>query len=82
MTKFTAENLLKLFDEVVAEYEPEMARHIARWGHPKSMSTWRNEIASLRTKIEKRPEVVLEQIRKELNISKDEMNTLIAKYTP
>ena len=82
MTKFTSENLLKLFDEVVAEYEPEMARHIARWGHPTSMSAWKKDVAALRTKIEKRPTVVLEQLRKEMKMSKDEMNALIAKYTP
>ena len=81
MTKFTAENLLELFDRVVAEYRPEMERHIKRWGRPKSMATWESEIASLRTKIEKRPTVVLEQIRKELKISKDEMNSLIEKYS-
>ena len=81
MTKFTAENLLKLFDQVVEEYRPEMERHIKKWGHPKSMSKWESEVATLRNKVEKRPTVVHEQIRKELKISKDEMNALIAKYS-
>ena len=80
MTEFTSEKLLALFDQVVSEYEPEMQRHIARWGHPKSYSTWQKEITSLRNKIAQRPSVVLEQIRKEFNYSKDEMNQLIEKY--
>ncbi|MBQ5991371.1 MAG: lamin tail domain-containing protein [Clostridia bacterium] len=81
MTKFTSEKLLELFDQVVEEYRPEMERHIKRWGHPKSISKWESEVATLRNKVEKRPTVVLEQIRKELKISKDEMNALIAKYS-
>lgn len=82
LTKFTSENLLKLFDEVVAEYEPEMERHIARWGHPTSISAWKKDVAELRTKVEKRPTVVLEQLRKEMKLSQSEMDALIAKYTP
>lgn len=79
-TQFSSQRLLKLFDEVVAEYEPEMQRHISRWGTPSSISKWRTEVAALRKKVEQRPNVVLEQLRKEFNVPKDEMDALIAKY--
>lgn len=81
MTQFSADTLLELFDQVVAEYEPEMQRHIARWGHPKSYSTWKKEVAALRNKIELRPTVVLEQVRKEFKYSQADMDALIAKYS-
>ena len=81
MTQFSAETLLELFDRVVAEYEPEMQRHIARWGHPKSYSAWQKEVASLRNKIEQRPSIVLEQVRKEFKYSQADMDALIAKYS-
>ncbi len=81
MTRFSADTLLELFDRVVAEYEPEMQRHIARWGTPSSLSKWRSEVETLRKKVEQRPSVVLEQVRKEFNLSKSEMDALIAKYS-
>ena len=79
-TQFTAERLLKLFDEIVAEMEPEMQRHIARWKQPSSYSKWQKEVQALRKKVAERPNVVLEQVRKEFNLSKAEMNEIIAKY--
>ena len=80
-TQFTSERLLSLFDQVVAEMEPEMQRHIAKWKTPSSMSKWQKEVQTLRKKVAERPNVVLEQVRKEFNVSKDEMNALIAKYS-
>ena len=81
MTEFTSEKLLALFDQVVAEYEPEMQRHIDRWHHPSSYSSWQKNIKELRNKIAQRPSVVLEQVRKEFDYSKEEMNQLIEKYS-
>ena len=80
MTQFSAERLTALLDQVVSELEPEMARHIARWGHPKSVSAWKSNVESLRKNLEKRPELALEHIRKEFKVSESEMNELIAKY--
>lgn len=79
-TQFTAERLLKLFDDVVAEIEPEMQRHISKWKTPSTMSKWQKEVQTLRKKVAERPNVVLEQVRKEFKLSKEEMNALIAKY--
>ena len=82
MTRFSAENLTALLDQVASELEPEMERHIARWNHPKSVSAWKNSVESLRNKLIKRPAIVLEHLRKEFKLSTAEMDALIAKYTP
>ena len=81
MNDFSAERLLTLYDQVVSELEPEMERQIHRWSLPRSYSKWESAVRQLRNKIEKRPGVVLEQIRKEFNLSKDEMDAIIAKYS-
>ncbi len=81
MTQFTSERLIALLDQMEAELEPEMARHIERWSHPKSVADWKNNVQKLRSILEKRPEVVLEQVRKEFNVSKEDMNALIEKYS-
>ena len=44
------------------------------------MSKWKEEIKSLRDKLEKRPMIALEQICKEFSVSQSEMEALIAKY--
>ena len=67
---------------MVAELEPEMERHIARWKSPSSVSAWKSEVETLRKKFTQRPQYALEHIRKEFKISESEMNALIAKYTP
>ena len=82
MTRFSANSTTALLDRVASELEPEMERHIARWGHPKSMSAWKSSVQSLRNKLEKRPSIALEHLRKEFKLSTAEMDALIAKYTP
>lgn len=58
VTKYYLNNdrLLPLLDSMAAEIEPEMARQIARWGHPQSMSHWKSEIAKLRQNLIDRPQ--------------------------
>ena len=80
MTRFSAENMTKLLDQMVSELEPEMARHIERWSHPKSVAVWKENIEKFRVKLQKRPEIVLEQVRKEFGLSTAAMNELIEKY--
>ncbi len=80
MTQLSPERLTALLDQMTKELEPEMARHIERWKYPKSMSDWRSSIETLRKKLEKRPAIALEHIRKEFNIKQSEIDALIAKY--
>jgi len=45
-----------------ALFEPEMERHIKRWGHPKSMNTWNGEINSMIEFAQKRHCVLKQQL--------------------
>ncbi len=81
MTQLSGESLTKLLDQMTKELEPEMERHIARWKYPKSISSWKSNIKTFRSNLEKRPMIALEHIRKEFKISESEMNALIAKYS-
>jgi hypothetical protein len=45
-TVFSCENMKKLFDEMVAVLEPEMQRHIKRWGG--SMNEWQSNTNKMR----------------------------------
>lgn len=49
---FSCENMLQYFDEVVASIEPEMPRHIARWGG--TVQEWKKNVKQLRYFIERR----------------------------
>ncbi len=80
LTQFSTERLTALLDQMESELEPEMERHIARWKYPKSVSAWKENVASLRRILEKRPDIVLGQIKKEFKLSDKEMNELIEKY--
>ena len=80
MTYFTAERLTALIDQMEAELAPEMQRHIDRWKNPSSYSKWQNEVKKLKEVVVHRTEIILDQVRKEFNLSQSEMDALIAKY--
>ncbi len=81
MTQLSSDRLTALLDQMTAELEPEMARHIARWKHPGSVSSWKSSVKALRDKVSKRPMLALQHIQKEFKISDSELNALIAKYS-
>lgn len=68
----TTERLLELFDSMVEEMEPEMDRHIARWGQPISRSVWESEIKNLREAIIARHDIAIQQLCNYYGISQSE----------
>lgn len=73
---YTKEKLLTLFDEMIAEMEPEMERHIKRWGWPRSMSQWRRDVNDVRDFLEVRTEIVKKQLKSFFNLSSERMKEL------
>ena len=53
---FAPEKILPILDEMVAEIEPEMQKQIQRWGAPGSMQSWKNNVATFRSLLQRRPE--------------------------
>lgn len=80
-TQFAPERLLAILDELVEEMRPEMARHIARWDRPRSISAWEDAVAQLRTMIRNRPKYALGNMQAYFGISDAQMNEWIAKYS-
>lgn len=80
-TQFEPERLLGILNDLVEQMRPEMARHIAHWGHPKSMSAWEDALDTLRSAIKKRPQYALEDVQQYFRISDTQMNEWIQKYS-
>lgn len=57
---FTCEFMLGLLDDMIARIEPEMQRHINRWGG--SMNGWQNNVQELRAFIETRCTIISDGI--------------------
>ncbi len=70
---FTPERLTGILDEMESTMEPEMARHIKRWGIPSSVSSWKSSIAELRSCLQKRPDYALTYLQKEFGFSNAQM---------
>jgi hypothetical protein len=62
-TTLTTQNLLAIFDKMVASMKDEMPRNIAKWGHPSSMNSWNQEMSVLRDRIENRRKCIIDQLR-------------------
>ncbi len=73
---YTKEKLLSLFDEMIAEMEPEMERHIKRWGWPRSMSQWRSDVKDLRSFLEVRTQKAKKHLKDFFNLSSERMDEL------
>ena len=73
---YTKEKLLSLFDEMIAEMEPEMEKHIAKWRWPRSMSEWRGHVADARHFLEVRTENAKKNLQKYFKISDARMREL------
>lgn len=67
--RFNKERALSVFDALVSEYRPEMARHIKRWHMPSSYEKWESEVSALRSCISRRPEGALKKLRQTFGLS-------------
>jgi len=70
---FTPERLTGILDGLAAEMEPEMERHIQKWGTPSSMSLWKENVAKLRACLEQRPEYALKYLQREFGFTDAQM---------
>ncbi len=53
-TTFATERLLSIYDGLLAEIEPEMEAHTAKWGQPANKAAWESHCRTLRGIIEKK----------------------------
>lgn len=60
---FTNERLGALWDAMVAEIEPEMERHCARWGSPASYEKWQENCATFRERLMDKNQVARDQYK-------------------
>jgi len=79
--QLSAESTLAVFDELYAAIEPEMQRHIDRWGYHKSMKDWQTHTDILRERLEQRPQAALDNLQEYFRLSDAEMAVLTEKYS-
>lgn len=71
--QFAPERLNGILDDYVSQLEPEMQRHIARWGTPRTMEKWHESLDVIRMFINKRPENALNNLQRYFGISDEKM---------
>ncbi len=68
---FETERVLAVIDKFAGAIEPEMHRHLARWGG--TVSGWNSQVQRLRNFAEKRQAIILPHIRRKFNLTNEEM---------
>lgn len=68
---FSPENATAVFDRLVEQIRPEMNLNCKRWPQL-SYKQWEKNIADFRAKFDKRPMIILEDLRKYLKITPEE----------
>ena len=74
------DDALDLFDELVAQLEPEMERHIARWGAPSSYESWQNSVSKMRSSVAGRKEKMMKYMQDFFGFSDSRMHELFPDY--
>lgn len=77
--QFDPDTVTGILDEMAAEMEPEMARHIERWGSPSSVRAWKSAIADLRDMLGQRQAIALKQIRSTFSVTDAQWNEYVEK---
>ncbi len=70
------EGYLELFDDMVAQMDTEMKRHISRWHVPSSYEKWKSNISTMRGYVSKRAETLMRSIKSSFSVSDAEMHEL------
>lgn len=79
-TDLSVERLQALLDTMESELAPEMEGHIALYHAPASVDAWHEEIAVMRSEIEKRHAAIQKQLMEEFGLSEKEWAVIIHKY--
>jgi hypothetical protein len=61
-TNFEQKRMLRQLDSLVAHIEPEIHEHMARWGRPRSITEWQQNISEIETFIYRRHGIVMRQL--------------------
>ena len=69
---FSTKNTTEVFDNLINTIKPEMEYNCKRWPTVLSYSSWEKHVARFREKFKDRNKIVLDDIRKELNITAEE----------
>ncbi len=73
-TVFVWENVERQFDEVIAQLEPILPRHIARWNNMK-LSNWKKNISATKYYARVRPKKIPELLQKAMKLTDAEVET-------
>ena len=66
---FGADRLTSILDEMESTLEPEMARHIARWKSPGSVSSWEGSVTALRDCLTARETYAIKYLKAEFGFT-------------
>jgi hypothetical protein len=75
-TAFLPERVVDVIDGMAAVIEPEMPRHISRWGRPLTMPDWRFQVDVMRNFARNRPGPAREHLRSHFSLGADRRLTL------
>ncbi len=75
-TVLTEEKLISLFDEMADSIRDEMPRTIEKWGKPRSIDYWEDEIADMRQDLIDRREYAISGLQKYFGLSDNEISAL------
>ncbi len=75
-TTFDKDRLLEIFDRMVAEIEPEMHRHTARWSSI-SYERWQSSVKQLRAIVEQMPALFREKMKTGFSMTQAEIEAYL-----
>ncbi|MGN1195417.1 MAG: CotH kinase family protein [Acutalibacteraceae bacterium] len=72
-TTFDTDRMLKIYDELIKEIEPEMENHCKRWPEGVSYESWQRNVKELRSIIEQKKAIFIDDMIETFNMTDEEI---------
>ena len=72
-TTFDTERMLKIYDALIKEIEPEMESHCKRWPEGTSFAGWQRNVSELRSIIEKKKAIFIDDMIETFRMTDEEI---------
>jgi hypothetical protein len=80
LSDLSPKNCFHIIDSISQFIEPEMVKHIERWGHPTSVFDWKQDLDNMKDFVNIRATSVGKELEKHFDINTSEMNKVEAEF--
>jgi len=80
LADLSPKNCFHVIDSIADLIEPEISKHIERWGHPTSVFDWKQDLDNMRDFINTRAQVIGKELEKHFDVDVSKMDNVETEF--